>query len=178
LDRFYKSRAFFANIRSRPDSDAPVLQKIPRGTKLRATGIEGDWLKLKLKNGGTGWIYSSLVQAYREPEEKPLSAPSDLSGPVRTSAQPNVPEQATLEKEIQSSLRSVLKICQVLPPVARIRSRPDIHSPVLQRLRRGTRLLVVGADGDWLKVELKNGDIGWIYHSLVQKVERRPLPAM
>jgi uncharacterized protein YgiM (DUF1202 family) len=55
-----------------------------------------------------------------------------------------------------------------LPDVAKIRSSPSIHASVLQLIRRGTRLQVVGRNGYWLKLQLKNGNIGWIYHSLAQ----------
>ncbi len=61
-----------------------------------------------------------------------------------------------------------------LPKVARIRSGPTIHSPVLHLIRRGTRLQVVGKKGAWLKLQLKNGSSGWIYHSLAQP-EREPV---
>jgi capsular exopolysaccharide synthesis family protein len=175
-DEFYETRVFIAKIRSRPDLGAAVLQRVPQGTKLRSMGIEGDWLKLKLRNGGTGWIYNRLVQLIREPAEQPLVALSDLAGPAPTSVPPNVLGQTPLAEEIHSSLKRVLQICEVMPGVARIRSRPDIHSPVLQRVRQGTRLHVISRDGDWLKLKLKNGGTGWIYHSLVQEVDNTPTP--
>jgi SH3-like domain-containing protein len=37
---------------------------------------------------------------------------------------------------------------------------------VLQLILRGTRLQVVGKKGAWLKLQLRNGSTGWIYHSL------------
>ncbi len=51
---------------------------------------------------------------------------------------------------------------------------PGIHAPVLQLIRRGTRLQVVGKKGAWLKLQLRNGSTGWIYHSLAQS-ERKPV---
>jgi len=55
-----------------------------------------------------------------------------------------------------------------LPKVAKIRSGPSIHAPELQLIQRGTRLQVVGRKGTWLKLQLRNGSTGWIYHSLAQ----------
>jgi len=44
---------------------------------------------------------------------------------------------------------------------------------VLQLIRRGTRLQVVGKKGAWLKLQLRNRSTGWIYHSLALP-EREP----
>ena len=68
-----------------------------------------------------------------------------------------------------------------LPKVARVRAGPTMHAPVLQLIRRGTRLQVVGRKGNWLKLQLRNGDTGWIYHSLAQPERERaikPLTAL
>jgi N-acetylmuramoyl-L-alanine amidase len=89
-----------------------------------------------------------------------------------------VAKQETTVEKVRSSLKSLSQIGEVLPAVARVRSEPDIHSPIVQRIGKGTRLQVVGADGEWLKVELINGSSGWIYHSLVRRIEHKPLPAM
>jgi hypothetical protein len=63
-----------------------------------------------------------------------------------------------------------------LPLAARIRSRPDINAPILQNIAQGTRLRVLGREGDWFKLKLRNGSTGWIYHSLVQEVDITPKP--
>jgi uncharacterized protein YgiM (DUF1202 family) len=58
--------------------------------------------------------------------------------------------------------------------MAKIRSGPDMDTAVLQRIAQGTRLKVVGREGDWLKLQLRNGSTGWIFHSLAQSVARMP----
>jgi general secretion pathway protein A len=55
-----------------------------------------------------------------------------------------------------------------LPHLAKIRSRPDLSAPVLQRISQGTRLQVVEQEKDWLQLELKEGKSGWIHHSLLR----------
>jgi capsular exopolysaccharide synthesis family protein len=55
-----------------------------------------------------------------------------------------------------------------LPQTAEIRSGPSFYTPIIQVIRRGTQLKVVGRRGGWLKLQLRNGSTGWIYHSLAQ----------
>jgi len=76
--------------------------------------------------------------------------------------------------EVLSSMQRRAQSYTSLPKVARIRSGPTIHSSVLHLIRRGTRLQVVGKQGAWLKLQLRNGSTGWIYHSLAQP-QREPV---
>jgi uncharacterized protein YgiM (DUF1202 family) len=56
-----------------------------------------------------------------------------------------------------------------LPPLAKIRSKPDLSAPVLQRISQGTRVQVVAQEEDWLQLELKGGISGWIHRSLLRQ---------
>jgi SH3-like domain-containing protein len=173
--QIWESLPHTAEIRLGPNIDSPVLQVIRRGTRLQVVGKQGDWLRLKLTNGNTGWIYHSWAQPQREPVEKP---PNTIKGSTGTSeplaAQSNMIKKASLAREVLSSMQRRTASYTSLPRVARIRSGPTIHAPVLQLILRGTRLQVVGKKGAWLKLQLRNGSTGWIYHSLAQP-EREPV---
>jgi uncharacterized protein YgiM (DUF1202 family) len=137
-------------------------------------GKQGDWLRLQLRNGNTGWIYHSWAQPQREPVEKPITIVKGSNGTSELlAAQPNVIKKSSSAGEVLSSMQRRAQSYTSLPKVARIRSGPTIHTPVLQLIRRGTRLQVVGKKGAWLKLQLRNGSTGWIYHSLAQP-ERKP----
>jgi len=58
----YVSLPQLAKIRSRPDSSAPVLQRISQGTRVQVVAQEEDWLQLELKGGKSGWIHHSLLR--------------------------------------------------------------------------------------------------------------------
>jgi uncharacterized protein YgiM (DUF1202 family) len=161
-----------AAIRSGPSFQAPVLQPIQQGTRLQAVGKKGNWLKLRLSDGSTGWIYHSLAQFEPEPVEKPVTV---VTGAKETStARPSVMNKESSTDDALSAMKNGAETYTSLPKVARIRSQPSIHTPVLHRVRRGTRLQVVGRKGGWLKIQLRNGSTGWIYHSLVQP-EQKPV---
>jgi hypothetical protein len=97
--------------------------------------------------------------------------------PEHISLQSRVAESPTAEERAGSSLQgSKAQSYESLPLAARIRSRPDINAPILINIAQGTRLRVLGREGDWLRLKLTNGSTGWIYHSLVQEVDLRQEP--
>jgi SH3-like domain-containing protein len=163
----WESLPHTAEIRSGPTIHASVLQIILRGTRLQVVGKQGDWLRLQLRNGNTGWIYHSFAQPQREPVEKPLNVVNGSNGTSDPfAAQPKVIKKSSSAGEVFSSMQKRAQIYTSLPRVARIRSGPTIHAPVLQLILRGTRLQVVEEKGAWLKLQLRNGSTGWIYHRL------------
>jgi uncharacterized protein YgiM (DUF1202 family) len=175
----WESLPHTAEIRLEPNIHSPVLQLIRRGTRLQVVGKQGDWLRLQLKNGNTGWIYHSWARPIHKHAKKPISVQKEsqgTSGPV--AAQPNVSEKANSRAEVRFPRQNLGETYICLPKVARIRSGPTIKAPLLQIIRRGTRLQVVGKQGVWLKLQLRNGSTGWIYHSLVepeQNPAKKPL---
>ncbi len=165
----WESLPQIAEIRLGPGFHTPILHLIQRGNRLQVVGRNGDWLKLELRNGSTGWIYHSLAQPEREHVRKPITAVKKskvISGPI--AAQPNMIKKASSAEEARSPRQNLAETYVSLPNVAKIRSGPSIHAPLLRLIQRGTRLQVVGRNGDWLKLQLRNGNTGWIYHSLAQ----------
>ncbi len=171
----WESLPHTAEIRLGPNIRSPVIQLARRGTRLQVVGKQGDWLRLQLKNGNTGWIYHIFAQPRREAVEKPLTIGKGLNATSEPLAvQSKMTKKSSSAGTRLSSMRRRAQNYTSLPKVARIRSGPNIHSPVLHLIRRGTRLQVVGTKGAWLRLQLKNGSTGWIYHSLAQP-ERKPV---
>jgi hypothetical protein len=102
----------------------------------------------------------------------PSEADQLLSGPVAAESQmPSLetkPDLLTRETQV-SSPASQAETYVSLPPLAKIRSKPDLSAPVLQRISQGTRVQVVAQAEDWLQLELKGGISGWIHHSLLRQ---------
>jgi SH3-like domain-containing protein len=158
-----------AEIRLGPNIHSPVIQLARRGTRLQVVGKQGDWLRLQLRNGNTGWIYQGFAQPQREPVDKPLTTVKgsiEISEPL--AARPKAIKKVRSTEKTPPLKQNKARNYTSLPKVARIRSGPTIHSPVLHLIRRGTRLQVVGRKEAWLQLRLKNGSTGWIYHSLAQ----------
>lgn len=53
---------------------------------------------------------------------------------------------------------------------ANVRSYAGTQFPVIARMERGARLPVTGIAGDWVRVRLYNGRIGWIFRDIVTLV--------
>ena len=49
------------NVRTAPNTDAPVSMELFQGYPLMVQGKEGDWLKISDYENDTGYIHSSLV---------------------------------------------------------------------------------------------------------------------
>jgi cytoskeletal protein RodZ len=54
------------NIRSTPSTNGPVLGTVPKGTRLKVTNREGDWVQVE-SGRSSGWINSQFL-APHEPE--------------------------------------------------------------------------------------------------------------
>nr|WP_319395895.1 SH3 domain-containing protein [uncultured Desulfobacter sp.] len=48
-----------------------------------------------------------------------------------------------------------------------VRSKPDKSADILLRVERGVPFKVLSSKGDWIKIEHADGEVGWIYKSLV-----------
>ncbi|WP_300459990.1 SH3 domain-containing protein [Desulfobacula sp.] len=48
-----------------------------------------------------------------------------------------------------------------------VRSKPDKNSRILFTVETGVPFRVLERNGDWIKIEHADGDIGWIYKTLV-----------
>jgi len=104
-----------------------------------------------------------------EPKQTQKRGSSAAEQSVRKKELPVV-QSGVAKKPIQavSLQRSEAQIWESLPRIARVRSGPSIHAPVLQLIRRGTRLRVAGIERDWLVLQLRNGGTGWIHQSLAR----------
>lgn len=53
---------------------------------------------------------------------------------------------------------------------ANVRSHAGTGFPVIARMERGARLPVTGIAGDWIRVRLYNGKMGWIFRDIVNLI--------
>ncbi len=69
------------------------------------------------------------------------------------------------------------KTAKIKVDLANIREGPDTKMARVGRAKRGTELAVLGEKDQWLKVELPDGQQGWIWASLVTITDAAPTPA-
>jgi murein DD-endopeptidase MepM/ murein hydrolase activator NlpD len=61
------------NLRLGPSLEAPVVERLPGATIVRALAVSGDWLRIELPRAGSGWIHAD----YQTPVEA-----DDSTGPT------------------------------------------------------------------------------------------------
>lgn len=61
-----------ANVRSGPSLDSPVIASMAETARLPVTGSSQGWYRVRLYNGGTGWISNSTVTLRVHDGSKPI----------------------------------------------------------------------------------------------------------
>ena len=61
-----------ANVRSGPGTGFPIIARMDRGARLTVTGIAGDWVRVRLHNARTGWIFADIVNIVPHDGERPI----------------------------------------------------------------------------------------------------------
>ena len=72
-------------------------------------------------------------------------------------------DAAWLHKSLLSKIKGVITI----KDKCNIRSKPDTKSQVLFTVEKGVPFKVLERKGNWIKIEHADGDVGWIYKTLV-----------
>lgn len=62
-----------------------------------------------------------------------------------------------------------VKTLYVTGPRVDVRSGPGTNYPVISSLETGAQLRAIGRQGGWYQVTLPNGEVGWIYQTLVRE---------
>jgi SH3-like domain-containing protein len=79
-------------------------------------GKKGAWLKLRLKNGSSGWIYHSLAQPEREPVKKPFTVLEGSKGTLEPySVQPKMTKKARSAEEVLFSMQNGSEVALFYP---------------------------------------------------------------
>lgn len=50
----------------------------------------------------------------------------------------------------------------------KVKEGPSLQSATLATVRQGTVLKKVGQEGEWIRVRMESGDMGWVYRELVE----------
>jgi tetratricopeptide (TPR) repeat protein len=128
-------------VREEPSLDSGILFRVNKGEVINLMEEKGDWRRIALHDGRSGWAHKSLFA------ESPQSVPLPSAGAEET--------------------RRVLVVGVDL---ARVREKADRESAIIRRLKRGESVLCHQTVDDWHQVALPDGRTGWAHKGLfVQK---------
>ena len=116
-------------LRSGPGNFHEVVTTLPKGININVVGKEGFWLKVESKHGGKpGYIDEQFAKPLiTQPAAQTSASTNPIAGPYRTL------------KELD------------------LREGPGTKYPTVARVPADVKINVVRAEGDWLRVESKQG---------------------
>lgn len=131
------------NLRSGPDTGYSKVGQVRKGDILTVVDIEGNWYRIKTASGLDAYILSDYVTKYGE-----ASPDAPVRSPVVSASAPYV---------------------TVISGPANVRVSPDSNSAKLIMLDQGAVCPALGQQGDWYKIRLSSGKIGYIASRLVRE---------
>ena len=123
------------NIRSGARVDRELITKVAKGTKLNVLSKLNDWYKVRLASGTVGWASASYIQ---------ISSTSTGSSSGSTTTNKAFPRAA---KVTATSLN--------------VRAGARTDRALVATIKKGTQVTLLDQLGDWYKLRLSNGKVGW-----------------
>lgn len=139
-----------ATVRERPSTEAKSKFKLQQGVNVKVGAVSGHWCRIRTASGNWGWVAGWLIKFVP-------------------------PGQAVTASEGGEKVE--VKVGWVARPVVNLRSAPSTEASQVTEAPLGTRLLIIGKKGDWFKVALEEGSIGWMSARLVDTREERRVRA-
>lgn len=127
------------NIRSGARVDRDIITKVALGTKLTIRSVLNDWYKVQLEDGTIGWASATYVKV----EEKSGSASNNNT-------------------ETNASSSTTMKQGTVTATTLNVRKSNDVTSTIVGILKQGESVSIYFKQGNWYKVKLANGTVGWV----------------
>lgn len=131
------------NVRSGPGTSHSIIAVINLGNQVELLGrnLTANWLKIRLANGGQGWVSSSFLSTSYPLANLPIQLEGTVGQAPTTSATGTV---------VAYKLN--------------VRYGPGVGYDILTILSRGqvVSLSQRNAAGNWIKVTLTNGQQGWV----------------
>ncbi|NLB44693.1 MAG: SH3 domain-containing protein, partial [Clostridiaceae bacterium] len=157
----YYVKAFKANIRSAPGTDAEIIQTAVMGDHFQRTGYGICWSRLDLGDGKTGFILTELVTSEKiyPINTKPDPEPTD---------QPQVDENGIFQEPLPvASFTPDQTRFYVKAYTANLRQEPNTESKILAKLTMGDILTRTGYGTYWSRVKTADGTVGFVLTRLI-----------
>ena len=123
------------NVRSGASTTKEVIASITKNTKVTILDTLGNWYKVKLGDGTVGWVSSTYISTAN-------IGTTPTAGAVSITT--TFPKQGTVTAD---SLN--------------VRAGARTDREIVAKVSSGTKVTVLSSQGNWYKVKLATGKIGW-----------------
>jgi cell wall-associated NlpC family hydrolase len=134
------------NVRSGPRQESKKIGSLSRGAKVYVLSFSNKWCWCSLPGGGKGWIAEWLLQ-FSADKGRALAQSRRAASPVAAA-------KGTPPAWINVS-------------AANVRSAPGLGGKSYGTLDSGTKIYVLGRQGDWVKCKTPGGS-GWVRGDLLE----------
>jgi uncharacterized protein YgiM (DUF1202 family) len=168
------------NVRLAPSTRSKVMTVLPPGQRVEKIGESGNWTKIKLPSGEDAWVFSDFLQPSSAPAVVPVIKPQTRA----PSPQPQTPAVKAPAAKAQKTppaakagapakegTEAVKKPLFATKDITRMRAEPNAKSKVVLVLKKGRQVEKLAVSGEFTKVKLSWGDMGWVLTQAIQ-----PLP--
>jgi SH3-like domain-containing protein len=165
------------NVRIRPSVDAPIVTLLVNQQTVPALGrlIDNQWVFVQMPDGSVGWVSIDYIVINGDinllppvlPElEQPETAEEATPTPAADAALPDPPPPYT------GALATGLPGVRVPVNGVNARATPDTEGDLVEVVPAGAALVALArsADGQWIQVQLPDGDTAWIFRSVILPV--------
>jgi len=145
-------------VREGPAPYYKVAETLPSPTVLKAVDKTGEWFLVKTPGGRIGWINAEAVIPIEEPAGNPESS------------EPKTPEN-------NGTVRVQLRLSEELEITANgfLMAGPGASEKIISNLNAGLRVKKLETEGDWYKIELPIGLVGWAHSNLFPEIKAETL---
>lgn len=136
------------NVRAKASSESSIVALLMKGDKVVLGEGQGGWYAVTTPSGTRGFVRGDSVG---------LKGPDADDFPTTTNPTPPVRETPPTGEATGARRTLTVKKDEVI-----VRSRATTSSTKLTTLATGTKVTSLGTQGEWTKVELKDGTLGYI----------------
>jgi len=122
------------NVRTEPSTSSAVIGQLSEGDQTPAYKSEGEWIEIEFQ-GRKGWVSTAYI---------------------------TIAEQ-TANEMTSSETQTSEKLFVVSVDLLNVRAKADLSSKQIGQVTKGAQFEVLDTNHNWVKVQLDNGKIGWIY---------------
>ncbi|PLS17928.1 hypothetical protein CVD28_09580 [Bacillus sp. M6-12] len=136
------------NLREQSNTQAKVLEKLPKGTAVQLSEKTSEWGKVKTPSGKSGWVSLSYL----------------------TDKAPSVPKPAPAPAETKPAEGKFI----TLLTDSNLRIGPGTEYEIIKIEKKGSKLERLSTAGEWAEVKTAAGDIVWVSSKLTAPSPENP----